>query len=352
MSLSSNRPAGEGAPVAETAAAWALRQEERALSSAEQREFDAWLAGDRAHLAAYDAALWALDAPARHAGEPPLMAMREAALSARGERRSSVLAWGGLGGAVAASMLGLWLWTGSPDGWEARQSVRSASQNADPRKAGYSTAVGERLTVTLPDSSVVTLDTDSRIRVAYSGLERGVQLLRGQALFDVAHGRPLPFQVYAAGQRITAVGTLFNVRLDGSRVKVALLKGVVRLRPASPAVGAPSSNRRDIVMRAGDAAELRAAQPAIVRPADVARLASWRSGELVFNDTRLGDAVAEVNRYTTHPIAIADSNVGNYRITGVFRSSDPERFSEAMSEILPVEVAHSPDGAPVLRARN
>jgi len=73
---------------------------------------------------------------------------------------------------------------------------------------------------------------------------------------------------------------------------------------------------------------------------------------LTFNDTRLSDAVAEVNRYTIRPIAIADGTIGNYRISGVFRSNDPENFSQAVAQVLPVTVTHAPDGAPTLRIRD
>jgi transmembrane sensor len=88
-----------------------------------------------------------------------------------------------------------------------------------------------------------------------------------------------------------------------------------------------------------------------VRSMDVNQILSWRVGELVFNDTRLADAVAEINRYAAHPIVIANSEIGDFRISGVFRSNDPERFSEAMSQILPVDLVQSIDGAPHLKAR-
>ena len=57
------------------------------------------------------------------------------------------------------------------------------------------------------------------------------------------------------------------------------------------------------------------------------------------------------NRYTTHPIAIADTTIGTYRVSGVFQSNDPEHFSQAMTEVFPIQVTHAPDGAPTLRAR-
>lgn len=351
MSLSPIKRIGRPQPLSVTAADWVLRQDKGSLTTSEQHDLEAWLNANSAHADAYDDATWALDATARNAGEPELMALRDAALAARGDRRSRALLAGGLGGALAASILGVWLWTGSPRMISSSPQEHVQRSIADPNHEDYATAIGQRLVVTLPDSSVVTLDTGSKIRVAYNAFERGVQLLRGQALFEVAHGKATPFQVYAAGQRITAVGTLFNVRLDGQKVRVALLQGAIRVNTWPSSDAPEQDSAHEFVMRAGEVAELQPAENAAVTAADVNQETSWRGGELIFNDTPLTDAVSEINRYTNKPIVIADSAVGNKRITGVFKTNDPERFSQAMSEILPVEVEHAPDGRPVLRSR-
>ena len=64
------RRPGRPKAVSEAAAVWALRQEAAALSEAEERRFVAWLGEDSSHGTAYEDAIWALDAVARHAGEP------------------------------------------------------------------------------------------------------------------------------------------------------------------------------------------------------------------------------------------------------------------------------------------
>lgn len=357
MSQSAIRRAGQPAPRAAEAADWVLRQEGGALSDADQQAFEAWLAEDPANAEAYGDAVWALDAAARHAAEPELMAMREAALSARGERPRRVWLWGGIGGAIAASLAALWLAVLQPAGSGA-PAGRATVERADPNSAVYATAIGERLAVTLPDGSVATLDTDSRLRVAYSGGERGVHLVRGQALFEVAHGRPLPFNVHAAGQTITALGTTFNVRLYGEVVRVALIDGVVRVRSDRGPAPITAQRRtdppppRELVMRAGEMLQFGPSQPTRVARADVAEVASWRGGQLVFNDVSLASAVAEINRYTNRPIAIGDIAVGEHRVTGVFRSNDPDRFAQAMAEVFPIKVSHAADGAPIIRSRD
>lgn len=340
-------------PASQAAAAWVLLREEGELSEANQRRFADWLAEDEAHVAAYEDALWALDAAARHAGAPEMQALRSAALSARGDRKRFWSWAGGAGVAAAAAIAAVLLWSApheqdTPMG----TATRVAEKTADPKTSNYQTGIGQRSAISLPDGSVATLDTDSQLRVAYSDKERAVYLLKGQALFEVAHGKPMPFQVYARGQRITAVGTVFNVRIDGDEVRVSMVEGTVKVRPIPPpgdtGAGTPA---KEITLTAGEAVVSAPAKPLVVTPVAVRDVAAWKGGQIVFNDVPLSEAVAEINRYTTRPIAIADTAVGGYRVSGVFQTNDPEHFSQAMAEVLPVEVGHAADGAPVLRAK-
>ena len=338
----------DGEALAE-AARWALRHEEGELSSREADQYQRWLDADPAHAQAYEDANWALDATVRNAGAPELQALRIAAIAIPTSGHRGAWRAVSFGGAIAASLIGLWLLSPAPIDRTSRETVTVAERTADPLRAEYRTAIGERSAITLPDGSVAILDTDSHLKVAYNGAERGVRLVRGQAFFEVAKAT-LPFQVYAADQRITAVGTIFNVRVDGERVRVALVEGIVRVR-SEREVDGPAAPMRELVMTAGDLLEVAPAAPLVVRSADVGRLASWTGGTLIFNDTPLADAIAEINRYTARPIAIADASVGGHRVTGVFKSNDPERFSAAMAEVFPIVVTHAPDGAPVLNER-
>lgn len=344
------RRPGQPEPASEAAAFWVLRQEEGPLSGSEEQQFADWLGEDPAHATAYEDALWALDAATRHAGAAKIMAMRGAALAARGDRRH-LWRWTG-GSLLAASVAAFLAWTAFPvveD--DVGTATRVVQGPTDPASASYRTAIGERSAITLPDGSVATLDTDSAVRVAYSAGERGVYLLKGQALFDVAKGKPNPFQVYAKGQRITAVGTMFNVRINGDEVRVSMVEGVVRVRPAPAPNRSAAAPLKELTLTGGEELVARRDGPFRVQATDVRQVASWKGGLLIFNDTRLADAVAELNRYTARPIAISDSAVGAYRVSGVFKSNDPERFSQAMTEVFPITLTYGPEGTPTLRSR-
>lgn len=340
---------GDPEPLGKAAAQWVLRAEQ-GLSAAEEEELRAWLA-EPAHASAYEDALWGLDSLQRHAASPELMAMRQVAL-ARPPEPSRSSYWGAAIGAVAAVFFWVFLWfviAPAPIAHSPRNSGWTAA-SAQAEAGVYRTGVGERSAVVLPDGSIATLDTDSELRVAYSNKERGVHLDKGQALFEVAKGRPIPFQVYANGQRIIAVGTTFNVRIDGDRVQVSMVEGVVKVRPTyiPPKAGAPV---QEVTLRAGEVLTTRLDQPNLINSVSTREIATWRGGLLVFQDEKLSDAVAEVNRYTDRPIRLADASIGNYRVTGVFRTNDPGHFATAMSEVFPLEVDRDVHGEPVLKSQ-
>jgi transmembrane sensor len=349
MSLLRLKRPGQPEPLSETAADWALRAE-RGLSQQEEAKLEEWLA-IREHSQAFEDAVWALDAVQAHAGSSELMAMREAAL-AKAPERSSRFGWiagaGGLAAAAAAALL--WIGTGTGPVEQLQGPRGATTEMASAESGSYRTGVGERSAVVLPDGSVATLDTDSQLKVAYSGSERGVVLIKGQALFEVAKGRRRPFQVYAGGQRITAVGTTFNVKLVKDRVQVSMVEGVVKVRPvkASAERGAPL---QELTLRAGESLVAEPERPASIKAVDASQVAVWRGGLLVFEDERLSDAIAEINRYTDKPIRLADASVGEYRVTGVFKTNDPNRFASAMSEVFPVEVERRSDGSQLIKAQ-
>lgn len=336
--------------VHESAAAWALLQERGNMNEADQRRFDRWLAEDDAHAQAYEDAVWALSVTARHASDPALLELRRTALGARGSRKR-LWSWTGAVVAAAAVVAAVMLWATGPQIMVESPALPSvASTTERPTSVLYRTGVGERAEISLPDGSIAALDTNSQIRVAYRAGERGVHLLKGQALFEVAHGQPAPFRVYARGQRITAVGTVFNVRLEGDRVRIAMVEGVVNVLAASRPDAPPDAPRQEVMLTAGKSVVAAPAVPLKVRSIEPHDVTAWRGGQLVFNDVPLADAVTEINRYTLRPIALVDVAVGQYRVSGVFKANDPQAFARAVTDVLPVQIMQTKDGGLALRA--
>jgi transmembrane sensor len=355
MNIGSRQPLPPISNADEEAARWLVQMEARPLGARDVRRLERWLAADPVHQAAFERAQAACDLAHRHAAAAAILEMRAAALAARGKSRARP--WGLVAGIAAGAVAvgALWLVTHSIIARVAShpvtQRVARVADGAIVPPIHYATAVGERSSIALPDGSVATLDTNSSLDVAYSDVERGIHLTRGQALFEVAKHQTTPFQVYAGGRRITAVGTTFNVRVDGHRLRVALIEGKIRVSTMSTQ-GTTATPAQQVTLVPGDVLEANAAAPMTVAIADVERSASWRDGVAVFVDSRLADAVAEMNRYTLSPITILDPAAGEYRVSGVFKTGDPEQFANSVATVFPLTIAHTASGSVVLQRRS
>ncbi|MCR5879461.1 FecR family protein [Phenylobacterium sp. J367] len=206
-------------------------------------------------------------------------------------------------------------------------------QRLDP---AYATQAIEQKVVRLEDGSRVHLNVDSRVKVAFRDGERRVSLTRGEAFFEVAHDASRPFVVEADGARIRALGTKFDVRRENGAVNVTLLQGAVRVSPASgaqPVVLAP--NQQAVVQRSG---------PIRTAAADAARTTSWTTGRLMFRQTPLASAIAEVNRYSDREVVLSDPALGARTVSGFFDVGDAESFAKGVAGLFDLSVTDEPGG--------
>lgn len=336
----------------EAAAQWLVRMDAAPLDDVEKAEFKAWKAESAANAAAFARAEAAWDLFENTGGDPTLDALRASALEVGREPRRGL--WLGVGTGIAASLLAIVAVNAGrlPFLGDDTMQVAAADSagDAESERNEFATAKGERRTISLADGSRLTLNTDSIVRVHVGAERRLVHLLRGQALFEVAEDPHRPFVVQAAERQVTALGTIFEVRLDDDRMKVTLVEGkvVVDEAPARtsekdpvmiPAVLAPG---QELVAIAGS-------RPRIV-PVDIDEQLSWLDGFVEFRDVPLAEAVAEMNRYTQKPLVIRDDATGKLRVSGLFRTGDPGRFAAIVSELLPIRQRPLPNGAVELSA--
>ena len=319
------------------AAIWHGRFEEREPGATELERFEAWLSEDPCHRAAYQSVARSWAGMANAGFEDRILLMRREALAAPPTARARWLRPTGIAAAVlaAALMIGALL--------------HLLPHGTDSNATEFVTQIGQRSSITLADGSTVVLDTASRIQVLFDAQVRRVELLAGQAWFEVAKNQPQPFIVEAGGRRVTAHGTAFDVRLDGpDQVQITLIEGRVSVE-ALKAPGADSASSADRVdLLPGDQLLAGATRPATKRKTDVAKATSWREGQLIFDDDTLTAAVAEVNRYSTKKIVLADPRLGALRMSGVFIAGHSESFLETLVGHFPIKVAPDSDGQWVL----
>jgi transmembrane sensor len=230
-------------------------------------------------------------------------------------------------------------------------------------KDTYATDIGEQRSITLTDGSTIILNSGSRARVRFTDLERNIDLLRGQAIFRVAHNAARPFIVHAGTTNIRAVGTQFDVyrKAHDAATTVTVIEGRVAVIGAGQDVSAERSRFTvdvpgEILVAAGEQLTIPAATPAQVqaavrtpKPADIEAATAWTQGRLVFNETSLSDVVTEFNRYSVRQLVIDDPELESFHISGTFPSNDPTRVAELLRQRFDVTVEQSDDEIRIVR---
>jgi transmembrane sensor len=266
------------------------------------------------------------------ADDPRLQALAERA--ARRPREGAWLArlgwpgpalFGGLGLLAAGLAAGALLWI-------------------QPFGQTYDTSVGERRAISLEDGSTVELNTDSRVRVRLGKTERRLELLKGQAMFAVAHDASRPFIVTAGDTAVRAVGTKFEVYRTGGAVRVILTEGRVQ-------VSRSGQTAKPVTMTAGERVEAAPGEALKAAPVDVAAATGWTQGRLTFQDAPLAQAVAEVNRYSRRHVVLGAGAPTDERVNGVFDAGDTEAFAHGVATMLDLTAARRADGAIELTGR-
>ena len=334
---------------------WLARLDREDASAADQAAFDRWKETDPRHGAAYArlAATWqALDrlqAIRPNSTEPivddylhGVMQPFEQALqssvqpsaadltSARLSKRTSIRRR--LAFSVAASVLvaigGLWI------------------ANSVGGSQTFRTSIGGFQRIVLEDQSTVYLNTDSEVRIALSPQWRKVDLVRGEASFEVAHDASRPFVVAAGDTAVRAVGTKFNVRRLNDSVEVIVDEGKVvvgapeMLETSQAAV--PATMPR---VSAGQTARSSGGNVDLMQlPKDgIARKLAWQNQILVFDGDSLAEVVAQFNRYNERQLVIGDPALATLRIGGYFRPTNLDAFISVLQSDFGINVNEQGD---------
>jgi transmembrane sensor len=193
--------------------------------------------------------------------------------------------------------------------------------------------------------------TATEVSVQLTKQERDIQLIRGEALFEVAHDKTRPFIVRANDTAVRAVGTAFAVRLEAAQVDVTVTEGIVEvaeqtMAPGSGPTSSPTS-RPDVKRVAANEraviTHMHAPEVRPIAPVEADRQLAWREGMVSFDGESLQTAVAEINRHNRRQIVIDDPALADKPVVGIFRATDLDGFSAAAAEALKARVVRDGD---------
>lgn len=197
----------------------------------------------------------------------------------------------------------------------------------------YTAPLGQRLSMTLPDGSRMTLAGGSSARVPRSfGAGSREITLQGEGHFDVVHDTTQPFRVRAGNVLAEDVGTRFVVRAwpEVGGVEVAVEEGIVALAQGH---AAPT------LLHAGDRGRVTSAGRVEVSQ-DGAERAAWIRGEFVFDGTALSEALPALARWYGVTLT-ATPDMLERRVTGQFAALPLDPMLESLALALNAQLVRN-----------
>ncbi|MBP1616895.1 MAG: fec operon regulator FecR [Bacteroidetes bacterium] len=168
---------------------------------------------------------------------------------------------------------------------------------------------GAQLAVVLPDGSKVSLNADSRLsyRPIWWFVTRNVEL-SGEAYFEVQHGRR--FSVLSGGNRVSVLGTSFNVFSRPERYAVTCLTGRVQV----------AANKQTSLLTPDMRLTSRDGKITVQKKFDATQSIGWTRSRFVFVGIPLPDVIREVERQ--YNIQITTKDDLDHTFTGNFSKTE------------------------------
>lgn len=213
--------------------------------------------------------------------------------------------------------------------------IRSTSNNI----ITLLSAKGERKFYRLKDGTEIWLNGESQLEYnkSYGQSNRDVKL-SGEAYFNVAKNKKLPFHVDSYGNRIEVLGTQFNVRAypEEQKMETALIEGKVSLQVKD------NGKYRQFIMHAGDKIEvtnimnnaMRINKSRLNMPSENTKVIIdmkkatakngeqldmlWTKNKLVFQNDPLELMIKKMERWYNKTIVIKNEKLMTESFTGVF----------------------------------
>jgi transmembrane sensor len=194
-------------------------------------------------------------------------------------------------------------------------------------RADIVTEVGNIEERRLPDGSRVTLGPDTVLNIAFSPAARSVTLLEGMALFEIAHDQNRPFQAATSGLVATAeAGMSFEIRQNGGRGLVGVDKGQVVVEADDGAGQAEVLSAGEWLVKESGVKGGRTGYR------DPGQIAAWRQRQLIAEQDRIDAIVAEIARWQSSRVVIAQASLADSRVSGLYDLRDPHAALEAVVE--------------------
>ncbi|MFK3820489.1 FecR domain-containing protein [Pseudomonas sp. NPDC089407] len=302
-----------GAKTVKQAIQWMLRLRESGHNPALQQQCEQWRGAHPEHEQAWQRVIrMHQDLDLRAIPGAGLVLQTLETSQRRLHRRQALKLLGGL------AMVGTAAWLGNDldalSGWT----------------ADYATSTGERRSFTLPDGSLMQLNTHSAVDLAFNGQQRLIRLKQGELMITCSQAVNMqrPLRVQTRDALLEVFDGRFVARQDSDCTRVSVSHGRV-------AIHLPGNELLQWI-EAGQDWRLDAQGAQRLEHVDMDAMA-WSEGLIVTRDMRLFDFLEQVSRYRHGYLGCSDE-IADLRLSGVFRLEDPEQLLQLLPQTLPVRL--------------
>ena len=204
---------------------------------------------------------------------------------------------------------------------------------------------GQKASVTLPDGTKITLNSESTLKYStnYNQSDRAVELV-GEAYFEVAKNKKIPFVVKAGKLEIEAKGTAFNIKAypTDNSISTTLTEGKIEVKTPVDVLSMIPNERMEY-NNAGQTFRK-------LTLTDAEGSIGWLNDELSFENATLAEVVANFSRIYNIDIQFASESIKEQRFTGkinnnsllsvlrIISLTSPIRFEQKDSVVILYEV--------------
>lgn len=222
---------------------------------------------------------------------------------------------------------------------------------------------GAKSFVTLADGTKVWLNAGSRISYQrnYNQENRNI-FLEGEAYFEVAKNKEIPFYVYSSGIVVKAIGTAFNVKAypEEGIVETTLVEGSVSIESTGK-----TGIKEKILMQPNQKASFYKVSKEVVvedksvkiqdneiapisikakiervelkKEVDTELYTSWKDKRWVFEKQRFEDFAVILERIYDIKVIYKDDELKNYRLSGSLQEENLEQVLQAIQFTIPLD---------------
>ncbi|NPA37404.1 MAG: FecR family protein [Chlorobi bacterium] len=186
-----------------------------------------------------------------------------------------------------------------------------------------------RVKYTLPDSSVVWLNSGAKISYKADFIKNREIRLKGKAYFEVTHLNNTKFTVEFTNGLVEVLGTRFSINDKGNgNFNVILAEGKVRAL-----IG---KEQKPVILKPNQILEVNGSHHT-VNKINAENSIAWKEGKLIFRNTSLSEVARQLSEYYNVDVKLIGKDLQNLTYRGTFKDEKLEDVLKLLNLTLPVK---------------